>query len=281
MRGQDSVPPTHDKTVSSTDRPEMTTTFQAHWLPQLDHIARRAGEAIMQVYRGGMRVQLKADQSPVTQADLLAEAIILEGLAAMSPGVPVVAEEAMAAGQAPNLSRSRAFWLVDPLDGTREFVNRNGEFTVNIAFIQEGEAVAGVVLAPAIGRAFSGWVGQGATVHDAAGQRSIRCRKPPAEGLTVLASRSHGDKAALASYLSTLRVHTAMEAGSSLKLCLLAEGRADLYPRFGRTMEWDIAAGHAVLAAAGGSVREMSGVPLRYGKVGFENPDFVARGLDA
>ncbi|RQP23494.1 3'(2'),5'-bisphosphate nucleotidase CysQ [Piscinibacter terrae] len=257
----------------------MTFTFQKHWLPQLDHIARRAGEAIMQIYRGDIHVQRKADESPVTQADVLAEEIILEGLAALAPEIPVVAEEAVAAGRVPDVSKARSFWLVDPLDGTREFVNRNGEFTVNIAFIEDGEPVAGVVFAPAIGRAFCGWVGEGASVHDAAGERSIRCRPAPPRGLTVLASRSHGDKAALAAFLADLPVHTTMEAGSSLKLCLLAEGRADLYPRFGRTMEWDIAAGQAVLAAAGGSVRTMSGAALRYGKPGFENPDFVARGL--
>jgi 3'(2'), 5'-bisphosphate nucleotidase len=258
----------------------MTFTFQKHWLPHLDHIARRAGDAIMQIYRGDIHVQRKADCSPVTEADVLAEAIILEGLAALAPEVPVVAEESVAAGRLPDLSQARSFWLVDPLDGTREFVNRNGEFTVNIAFIEDGQPVAGVVHAPAIGRLFAGWVGHGATVHDAAGQRPIRCRPAPPHGLTVLASRSHGDKAALAAYLAKLTVDTMMEAGSSLKLCLLAEGRADLYPRFGRTMEWDIAAGHAVLAAAGGSVREISGSPLRYGKASLENPDFVAKGLD-
>lgn len=257
----------------------MTFTFQKHWLPHLDNIARRAGEAILQVYRGDIQVQRKTDESPVTQADVQAEAIILEGLAALTPDIPVVAEEAIAAGHKPDLRRTRSFWLVDPLDGTREFVDRNGEFTVNIAFVDAGAAVAGVVFAPAIDRMFRGWVGHGATVHDATGQRSIHCRVPPPQGLTVLASRSHGDKAALDAYLATLRVHTISSAGSSLKLCLLAEGQADLYPRFGRTMEWDIAAGHAVLAAAGGSVTEMSGQPLRYGKPGFENPDFVARGL--
>ena len=261
------------------------------WLPAIEALTRRAGAVVMAIYATDFEVEGKADASPVTQADQQAEAVILAGLRALTPDIPVVAEEAMAAGAAPALVAGGRFWLVDPLDGTREFVARNGEFTVNIALIDGGRPVLGVVLAPAVpgpggatgGCLYAGIVGQGAWAEDAAGRRSIRCRPAPAEGLTVLASRSHGDEAALQAFLSSQlagrRVAHLSTAGSSLKLCLLAAGRADLYPRLGRTMEWDIAAGHAVLAAAGGSVcRVVGGGPLVYGKPGFENPHFVAAG---
>jgi 3'(2'), 5'-bisphosphate nucleotidase len=257
----------------------MNFTLQQTCFTDLARLAREAGAAIMQVYRDGPQVRLKADQSPVTEADERAEAIIIAGLLRLAPDLPIVAEEAVAAGRIPDVSNAPRFWLVDPLDGTREFIDRNGEFTVNIALIEDGVPVAGVVHAPAIDRLFIGATGHGAKVIDAAGERDIRCRMPPPEGLTVLASRSHGDRAALDRYLGDFQVAEVVSAGSSLKLCLLAEGAADLYPRFGRTMEWDIAAGHAVLAAAGGSVCDLSGAPLRYGKSDLANPDFVARGL--
>lgn len=247
------------------------------WLPPLRALARRAGHTIMQVYASGFEVRSKADTSPVTQADELAEAIILEGLAAIAPGIPVIAEESVCAGRVPEIADR--FWLVDPLDGTREFVQRNGEFTVNIALVEDGRPVAGVVFAPALGRMYWGAEQLGAGMEDASGERVIRCRAVPAEGLTVLASRSHGDPAALSAYLATWRVAHMRQAGSSLKLGLLAAGEADLYPRFGPTMEWDIAAGHAVLRAAGGHVRGLDGQELHYGKPGFANPDFVASGL--
>ena len=257
----------------------MNFTLQQTCFTDLAQLSRAAGAAIMEVYRDGPQVRRKADQSPVTEADERAEAIIIAGLMQLAPDVPIVAEEAVAAGRFPDVSNAARFWLVDPLDGTREFINRNGEFTVNIALIEHGVPVAGVVYAPAINRLFMGAAGHGAKVIDAGGEREIRCRLPSAEGVTVLASRSHGDRAALDRYLHDLHVAEVIAAGSSLKLCLIAEGVADLYPRFGRTMEWDIAAGHAVLAAAGGSVCDLSGAPLRYGKGDLANPDFVARGL--
>ena len=256
-------------------------------LSSIEHLARRAGEAVMAIYATDFAVQGKADASPVTLADQQAEAIIVAGLRALTPDVPIVAEEAMAAGDSPALAPGGRFWLVDPLDGTREFVARNGEFTVNIALVEQGRPVLGVVLAPAVGGPggclYAGIVGQGAWVEDAAGRRAIHCRVVPAEGVTVLASRSHGDAAALDAFLQRHLAGRPLarvgNAGSSLKLCLLAAGQADLYPRLGRTMEWDIAAGHAVLAAAGGSVcRVADGQPLTYGKPGFENPHFVAAG---
>ncbi len=257
----------------------MNFTLQQTCFTDLAQLARDAGAAIMEVYRDGPQVRRKADQSPVTEADERAEAIIIAGLLRLAPDVPIVAEEAVAAGRMPDVSNAPRFWLVDPLDGTREFIDRNGEFTVNIALIEHGAPVAGVVYAPAVDRLFAGAMGHGAKVTDAAGEREVRSRMPPSKGLTVLASRSHGDRAALDRYLSDFHVAEVIAAGSSLKLCLLAEGAADLYPRFGRTMEWDIAAGHAVLAAAGGSVCDLSGAPLRYGKNDLANPDFIARGL--
>ena len=239
-------------------------------------MARRAGDAVMEVYGTDHAVQSKTDQSPVTEADVRAEAIILSQLRAITPEVPIVAEEAVAAGQVPSVGAD--FWLVDPLDGTKEFIGRNGEFTVNIARVHEGVPVLGVVFAPALGRLFAGAQGFGAFVEDSAGRRAIRCRVTPEEGLTVVASRSHGDAVALDAYLAGRKVASLVSAGSSLKLCLIAAGEADLYPRLGRTMEWDIAAGHAVLLAAGGRLTDIAGNPLRYGKPQFENPHFVATG---
>ena len=234
----------------------------------------------MAVYRSDFATRRKDDASPVTEADERAEAHILAGLRKLAPQFPIVAEEEVAAGRIPEVGR--AFWLVDPLDGTKEFINHNDEFTVNIALVEDGAPTLGVVLAPALGRLFAGDVaGGGASVEDERGRRSIRCRTVPADGLTVVASRSHGDATALDAFLAGRKVASIRGAGSSLKLCVIAAGEADLYPRLGRTMEWDIAAGHAVLAAAGGSVETLAGAPLRYGKAGFENPHFVARGLAA
>jgi len=237
-------------------------------------ITRRAGDVIMAIYATDFAVQGKADASPVTAADEAAEALIVSALQALTPGLPIVAEEAMAAGADPVVGEW--FWLVDPLDGTKEFIGRNGEFTVNIALVHHGVPVLGVVLAPALRRLFAGTQGQGAWLEDADGRRPIGCRAVPPEGLTVLASRSHADVAALDAFLADKRVAALANAGSSLKLCLVAAGEADLYPRLGRTMEWDIAAGHAVLRAAGGEVTTLAGLALRYGKPGFENPHFAA-----
>jgi 3'(2'), 5'-bisphosphate nucleotidase len=245
-------------------------------LDEVVRLARAAGELVMTLYATDFAVRGKPDASPVTEADEQAEALITRGLRALAPEVAIVAEEAVAGGDCPVVGRW--FWLVDPLDGTREFISRNGEFTVNIALVRDGEPVLGVVFAPALGRLFAGVAGRGAHVFDGAAARAIRCRAVPAQGLAVLASRSHGDAAALDAFLAGRRVASVASAGSSLKLCLIAAGEADLYPRFGRTMEWDIAAGHAVLAAAGGQVETLTGAPLRYGKAGFENPHFVAIG---
>lgn len=254
----------------------MPTLSHLELLESLVPIIRAAGDVVMEVYATEFQTQSKSDDSPVTEADQRAEALIVPALRALLPGVPVVAEEAAAAGEIPEIGQR--FWLVDPLDGTKEFVNRNGEFTVNIALVEGGVPVVGVVLAPALGLLYMGAMPGSAFIEDAQGRRPLACRRPPSEGVTVVASRSHGDADALAQFLGERKVAEHRSAGSSLKFCLVASGEADLYPRLGRTMEWDIAAGHVVLAAAGGAVRTLDGVPLQYGKPGFDNPHFVAVG---
>jgi len=247
-------------------------------LAPLEDLARRAGAVIMEVYDSAdFAVRDKSDASPVTEADEKAEAIILPGLAALTPGVPVVAEESVAAGRIPEIG-SGPFWLVDPLDGTKEFIKRNGEFTVNIGLIKDGVPVLGVVLAPARGELWSG-TGASAFKEDAQGRRPIACRPLPAAGAVVQTSRSHRNPEAMDRWLEQFPDATLGFAGSSLKFCLVAEGSADLYPRFGPTCEWDIAAASAVLLAAGGSVTTFDGAPMAYGKAPrFLNPDFIARG---
>jgi 3'(2'), 5'-bisphosphate nucleotidase len=245
-------------------------------LAQVEAIARAAGAVILQVYGTDFAVLGKADASPVTAADEQAEAMITPALLALQPAWAVVAEEAASQGAVPQTGRR--WWLVDPLDGTREFVSRNGEFTVNIALIEDGAPVLGVVYVPVQDLLYAGLVGQGAWAEDRGLRRAIRCRAAPADGITLACSRSHGDEAATAAWLNGRPVAATIQAGSSLKFGLIAAGLADLYPRLGRTMEWDTAAGHAVLRAAGGEVSDLAGAPLRYGKPGCENPHFVARG---
>ncbi len=243
-------------------------------------LAEEAGRATLAFYGGHQAcTQVKADGSPVTLADDAAEAVILPALRALTPGIPVVSEEEVAQGIGPSRVGAR-FWLVDPLDGTKEFLSGNGEFTVNIALIEDGRPVLGVVVAPALGETYGGTAGA-AYLIDADGERAILCRPPPAEGETIVGSRSHGDAAAMEAFLKNRHVAAFRAAGSSLKLCLIARGDADLYPRLGTTMEWDIAAGHAVLAAAGGSVTTVDGGPFVYGKPDFRNPHFVAHGASA
>jgi 3'(2'), 5'-bisphosphate nucleotidase len=239
-------------------------------------LADRAGDVIMQHYRGEIEVKTKADSSPVTAADEAGEAVILEGLAKLAPEIPVVAEEKVAAGDIPEVGDGR-FWLVDPLDGTKEFISKNGEFTVNIALIDGEGPLMGVVVAPAREKAWWGWRGHGAHMRDSDGVVSeIQVRPAPAGGLTAVASRSHSDQAT-EDFLDKVGATERISAGSSLKFCLVAEGRADIYPRFGPTMEWDVAAGHAVLLAAGGHVTTLEGEPFLYRKLDFRNRGFIAR----
>ncbi len=241
-------------------------------------LARRAGAVILTHYRRHVAVETKADGSPVTVADRAAEAVILEGLAALTPDIPVVSEEAFAAAATPP-APADTFWLVDPLDGTKEFLRRNDNFTVNIALIQRCRPVLGVVHAPVAGATYWTRAPGHAMLDDGDGRaRAIAARAAPAEGLTVVGSRAHGKGAKFEDILARHQVARRITVGSSIKFCLLARGTADLYPRFGTTMEWDTAAGQALLVAAGGRVETVDGEPLAYGKPGFENPPFIARG---
>jgi 3'(2'), 5'-bisphosphate nucleotidase len=241
--------------------------------------ARDAAQEIMCIYAGDLGERAKADKSPVTDADHAAEAIIVAGLRALTPGRPVVAEEEMATGRLPGLDDG-PFWLVDPLDGTKEFIKRNGEFTVNIALIEDGKATLGIVLAPATGTLWRGMAGLGADKSErGAAFTAIKTRTPPAAGLTAFASRSTAIYSDLDIWFRNngLTIAERKQAGSSLKFCLIAEGQADIYPRFGPTNEWDTAAGQGVLEAAGGEVVTTDGKPLGYGKPDFRNPHFIAR----
>lgn len=257
---------------------------------RLAEIAVSAGAAIMRIYAEPVEARAKADGSPLTAADLAAEEVIAAGLATLLPGVPVISEEAAITAEGLG-ARGETFVLVDPLDGTKEFLSRTDEFTVNIALIAGGEPRAGVVYAPALSRLWLGAVGAGAEVREvapaadgavvrAAASRPARVRVRPSSGLVAVASRSHLDPETQA-FLDALPIAERRSIGSSLKFCLVAEGQADVYPRFGPTMEWDTAAGHAVLAAAGGRVTLPDGTtPLSYGKAaaGYRNGAFVCWG---
>ena len=238
-------------------------------------IARAAGQEVLRVYADDCTPQRKHDGSPVTEADHRAQDVICAGLERLAPLVPIVAEENGRGEE--GRPESAQFWLVDPLDGTKEFLNRNGEFTVNIALVDGEVPVLGVILAPALGQVFA-CAGGAALVDDGDGRRTIQAREVPDQGPTVVSSRSHGDPEALRRCLGERPIAASTRAGSSLKFCLVAAGEADLYPRLGRTMEWDTAAGDAIVRAAGGTVSDLAGTPLRYGKPGFENPHFVAQG---
>lgn len=245
-------------------------------------ICSDAAVEVMAVYETDFEVRMKDDYSPVSDADERAEAVILAALERHLPGIPVIAEEAFSAGS--RVHPGARFLLVDPVDGTREFVNRNGEFTVNIGLIVDGCPVAGAVYAPALGRIYAGgkvaWMASLRPGENVATARRVPLegRSPATGDLIAVASRSHADDETQA-FLKASKVVETISAGSSLKFCLLAEGRADVYPRFGPTCEWDIAAGHSVLAAAGGEVVKPDGSPFVYGKVeqGFLNGAFIAR----
>jgi 3'(2'), 5'-bisphosphate nucleotidase len=251
----------------------------------IDGFARtcvEAGEAILAIYNSDFDVVLKADASPVTAADSAAEAIILHALAALLPGIPVIAEEEVAAGRIPQTDGT--FLLVDPLDGTKEFVGRRGDFTVNIALVEEHVPTLGVVYAPVERRLFAGDTSSGSAwtaLVDADGRigerQPLRVRPLPAGGLSAVASRSHNSEETQA-YLDQFDVADRVSRGSSLKICMVAGGEADLYPRLGPTSEWDIAAGDAILRAAGGKLHGPDGEAMRYGKARFFNAGFVAAG---
>ncbi len=245
-----------------------------------------AGRAILDVYQAGANVKLKKDASPVTEADERAEETILAALAANLPDIPVVAEESVAAGKVPDIRR-KPFILVDPLDGTKEFINRREDFTVNIAYVEKGIPVAGIVYAPAKGVAYVGSAAGAEklliTADFTVADRQAIVARQPGPDMVAVASRSHSTPETEA-FLSQNSISSSTAIGSSLKFCLIAEGLADVYPRFGRTMEWDTAAGDAVLRAAGGVTLGLDGSPLPYGKVAqahdadFANPHFIAWG---
>lgn len=249
-------------------------------------LALAAGREVMRVFHAGCAVDQKSDSSPVTEADRESEKIILAGLRAAFPDIPCVAEEEASAGIVPP-DLDGAFFLIDPLDGTKEFVNRRTDFTVNIALVRHGVPEVGVVFAPCTGRFFSGLPGK-AEFLEIDGDFRIVSRRPisvraAATPLAVVASRSHNTPETEA-YIRDLGIAEIVSVGSSLKFCLVANGEADIYPRFGRTMEWDTAAGDAVLRAAGGITRTLDGQPLMYGKrdqggdADFANPHFIASG---
>lgn len=257
----------------SSPLPEVPVELSLAALRHLVRIARDAGAAIMHWYEAGATVTAKADGSPLTSADRAAHEIIDAALKAWDPGVPVISEE----GELPPAEARRAwkrFWLVDPLDGTKEFISRNGEFTVNIALIDDGEPVLGVVLAPALPRLWYAGQGLGAWSEGVSGPPVRIHSSPAAPGapLVIVESRSHPSER-LERYLETIVVSSRVQAGSSLKFCLVAEGKADIYPRLGPTMEWDVAAGDCVFRNSGREAPRRS--PLRYNKPDLRNSDFV------
>ncbi|TIS57532.1 MAG: 3'(2'),5'-bisphosphate nucleotidase CysQ [Mesorhizobium sp.] len=275
------MPKTNTTAAAASDDEAMLGIFE--------RLALEAGREVMRVYRTGCAVDQKSDSSPVTEADRESEKIILAGLRAAFPGIPCVAEEEASAGVvAPDLGD--AFFLVDPLDGTKEFVNRRTDFTVNIALVRAGVPEIGVVFAPCTGRFFSGRPGKAESIeinddYQIVGRRPISVRAGSAP-LTIVASRSHNTPETEA-YIRSVGAAELVSVGSSLKFCLVASAEADVYPRFGRTMEWDTAAGDAVLRAAGGMTRTLDGKPLAYGKrkqrddEDFANPHFIACGTAA
>lgn len=248
-------------------------------LTTLCQIADAAGREILDVYEGGGTAWEKEDASPLTEADLRADQVIRAGLVQHFPGIYILSEESRSSGNA----NSDCLFIVDPLDGTKEFIKRNGEFTVNIALVTNGEVTAGVVLAPALGELFFGARGLGVWKRDATGTHPIRCSlRANGQPLRVIGSRSHGGEQ-LAAWLAALQqAHTFIAAGSSLKFCRIAEGQADIYPRFGPTCQWDTAAAQCVLELAGGVVINMVGQVLRYGpNQPLLNPEFIAATVEA
>jgi 3'(2'), 5'-bisphosphate nucleotidase len=242
-------------------------------IDELGDAAREAGAAILDVVRRGFDVESKRDSSPVTEADRAAELVILAALARAAPGVPVIAEEEVAAGRIP--AHDDTYFLVDPLDGTKEFVRGGDDYTVNIGLIEHGQPILGIVFSPATQRLHGGCIGTGAWLDEGAGRQAIQVR-PRGSEMTAVASKSHLNQATIDYLEAAVGQCGYVSIGSSLKFCILAEGQADIYPRAAPTSEWDTAAGHAVLLAAGGLVDGPDALPLRYGKRAFLNRAFVA-----
>ncbi|MCG8523343.1 MAG: 3'(2'),5'-bisphosphate nucleotidase CysQ [Pseudomonadales bacterium] len=245
-------------------------------LPDVIKIADEASEKVLHIYQSDFKVNYKEDHSPITAADIASHDIIVKGLRQISRDIPILSEEG-AAIPWEERKKWRRFWLIDPIDGTKDFTQRTGEFTVNIAMIEDGEPVMGVVTAPALKEAFWGIKGEGAHMRDRTGRvHRIRVAEPK-DTLRVVASKNHLNEETRA-FIETLGSHETVQAGSSLKFCRIAEGHADIYPRMGPTSEWDTAAAHAVLVAAGGKVQTPEGQPLIYGKENILNPNFIAAG---
>ncbi|EWY39815.1 3'-5'-bisphosphate nucleotidase [Skermanella stibiiresistens SB22] len=247
-------------------------------LPAVRGIAREAGEVILRYYTDTVTAHVKADGSPVTAADNAAEAVILPALHHLTPDIPVISEEQHAAGKSPPGDHG-TYWLVDPLDGTKGFIEHTGEFTVNIGLIKDGVPVLGVMYLPVDGDTYAA-AGPGTAVYGARARHDvpISCRVVPADGLVVLSSRRHGDRERLDKFLEGKLVKEHRHSSSALKFCLIARGEVDIYPRFGPTCEWDTAAGHAILLAAGGSIETPDGQSLAYGKPRYLNGEFIAYG---
>ena len=245
-------------------------------LDKVLEIADSASRKVMEIYRTDFEVQTKEDNSPITAADLASHHVIVDGLRALTPEIPILSEESANAPWTERKNWTR-FWLVDPIDGTKDFTNRTGEFTVNIALIENGEPVMGVVTAPALDEAYWGIKGLGAWKRDADGNtRKLEVVDPP-KAVRAVASKNHMNDETRA-FIEQLGEHELVQAGSSLKFCRIAEGQADIYPRLGPTCEWDTGAAHAVLSAAGGKVSQLDGTPLAYGKEDVLNPYFIASG---
>ena len=247
-------------------------------LKPLVALAKQAGIAIMKVYEAGdPKIQIKADKTPVTEADLLANDIIVQGLKALTPEIPVVSEEL---AEVPFAQRKewQRYWLIDPLDGTKEFIERTGEFTVNIALIEQHQSVLGVVYAPALGVGYEACRGYGAFKYtDDGAYEFIKTQPHPGNDISIAISRRHGKRSQ--EYLQRFGRYKLHYCGSALKICLVAEGVADIYPRLGKTSEWDTAAGQCVLQEAGGQIIDLHGKELRYNtKPSLLNPEFIAVG---
>lgn len=253
----------------------MTESDLGVFAEAIAEIAVDAGKAILDVYGKDFEVSHKDDASPLTQADLASHRIICDALAHLTPDIPVLSEESSDLDYDTRADWSQ-YWLVDPLDGTKEFINRNGEFTVNIALVRSHEPILGVVHVPVTGVTYTGLVGKWASKHDADGRMEhISVRTPCADPVVVVGSRSHANPRLL-EYLAKLGPYELVSMGSSLKFCLVAEGKADFYPRLGPTSEWDTGAAHAVVMAAGGKIVTLEGKPLRYNtKKSLLNPEFL------
>ncbi len=252
------------------------TLIREEWIPHLENAAREAGTRIMEIHQQGAQAEFKNDGSPVTEADRAAEEVILSALNQMAPEIPVVSEEN---AESHHLDPPEIFFLVDPLDGTKEFLRPDGQgsFTVNIALIEKMEPVLGVIFAPALDRMFHGFKGGGSVEKSPGREGPIRVRQLPESGSRAVASRSHRNEETNR-WLEAHQIRETVSIGSSLKFCLVACGEADVYPRFGPTMEWDTAAGDAILRAAGGLTTNPDGSVFRYGKAGYRNSSFIAYG---